>query len=122
MTKGVLSTIIDGIGGADAEQRAESYVMVNVRPGEKVAVMLDLLSKLESKSPSALVTDRISHFLAEYAASSTANTEAVLNAAVTVLKQRDGYGFQEGSALAHLQSEGIVAINGPQRVFFPSGA
>jgi hypothetical protein len=122
MTKGVLSTIIDGIGGGDAEQRAESYVMVNVRPGEKVAVMLDLLSKLSGKSPSALATDKISHFLAEYAASSIVNTEAVLNAAVTVLEQRDGYGFQDGSALAVLQSRGIVAIKGPQHVFFPSGA
>lgn len=122
MTKGVLSTIIDGIGGAEAEQRAESYVMVNVRPGEKVAVMLDLLSKLTGQSPSALVTDQLSRRLAVYAAASTANTEAILSAAENVLEQGGGYGFQEGSALARLQSEGIVTIKGPRHEFFPSGA
>ena len=122
MSKGVLSTIIDGIGGADAEQRAESYAMVNVRPGEKVAVMLDLLAKLSGKSPSALVTDEMSRRLALYAAASTANTEAILGAAENVLEQGGGYGFQEGSALARLQSEGIVAIKGPRHEFFPSGA
>lgn len=122
MTKGVLSTIIDGIGGADAEQRAESYVMVNVRPGEKVAAMLDLLSKMSGKSPSALVTDELSRRLADYAAASFANTEAILSAAETVLEQGGGYGFQEGSALALLQSEGIVAIKGPKHDFFPSSA
>jgi hypothetical protein len=122
MSKGVLTTIIDGIGGADAEQRAESYAMVNVRPGEKVAVMLDLLAKLSGKSPSALVTDEISRRLALYAAASTANTEAILSAAENVLKQGGGYGFQEGSALARLHSEGIVAIKGPRHGFFPSSA
>lgn len=122
MTKGVLSTIIDGIGEAEAEKRAESFVMVNVRPGEKVAVMLDLLSKLTGQSPSALVTDEMSRRLALYASASSANTEAILSAAESVLEQGGGLGFQEGSALARLQSEGIVAIKGPQRRFFPSGA
>ena len=59
MTNGILAKLINEIGEAQADLRAESYSMVNVRPGDKVAVMLGLLSKLAGKSPSALVTDEI---------------------------------------------------------------
>jgi len=115
MTRGILSKLISEIGEAQAEVRAEDYTMVNVRPGEKVSVMLDILSKLAGKSPSALVTDEISIRLAEYAASSTANAEAILDAAEDTLKQDGAYGFQGGSALDILEKAGLIEVEDPFR-------
>lgn len=113
MTNGILSKLIHEIGEAQADARAESYAMVNVRPGEKVAVMLDLLSRLSGKSPSALIANEISRRLAAYAASSPRNTEAILAAVEKALEQDNAYGFQEGSALKLLQKSGIVEIDDP---------
>jgi hypothetical protein len=113
MTNGILSKLINEIGERHAEARAENYTMVNVRPGEKVAVMLDILSKLSGKTPSALVTDEISLRLAQYAASSPDNAEAILDAAEKTLMQDGSYGFQEGSAFDFLKKEGLVEIEDP---------
>lgn len=115
MTSGILSKLINEIGEAHAEARAESYAMVNVRPGEKVAVMLDILSKLSGKSPSALVADEISRRLADYAAASSANAEAILEAVEKALEQGNGYGFQEESALDYLEKAKIIEIEDPIR-------
>lgn len=113
MTNGILSKLINEIGEAQADARAESYSMVNVRPGDKVAAMLDLLSKLAGKSPSALITDEISRRLADYAASATINADAIMDAAEHALERENAYGFQEGSALDYLQKAGILEIEEP---------
>lgn len=113
MTNGILSKLINEIGEAQADARAESYSMVNVRPGDKVAAMLDLLSKLAGKSPSALITDEISRRLADYAASATINTDAIMDAAEHALERENAYGFQEGSALDYLHKAGILEIEDP---------
>lgn len=115
MTNGILSKLIHEIGEAQADARAESYAMVNVRPGEKVAVMLDLLSKLSGKSPSALIADEISRRLAAYTASSPKHAEAILDAVEKAFEQGNAYGFQEGSALEYLHKDGIVEIEDPIR-------
>jgi hypothetical protein len=113
VTNGILSKLINEIGEAQADARAESYSMVNVRPGDKVAAMLDLLSKLAGKSPSALITDEISRRLADYAASATINADAIMDAAEHALERENAYGFQEGSALDYLQKAGILEIEDP---------
>lgn len=115
MTRGVLSKLISEIGEAHAEVRTETYAMVNVRPGEKVAVMLDILSKLSGKSPSALITDEISRRLAGLAASSSENADVILDAAEEALKRARAHGFQSGSALEFLKNDGIVEIETPMR-------
>ncbi len=113
MSNGILSKLISEIGEAKAEARAESYTMVNVRPGEKVASMLDILSKLSGKSPSALVADEVSSRLAQFAASSMSNADAILDAAERALEQDNAYGFQDGSALDFLEKAGLLKIENP---------
>ncbi|WMS45291.1 hypothetical protein RDV64_23410 (plasmid) [Acuticoccus sp. MNP-M23] len=113
MTNGILSKVIGDIGEADSEARAESYTMVNVRPGEKVAAMLSTLSKLAGKSPSAVVTDEISRRLSDYARSSLAHSEAILDATEKALKDGGYSSFQSGSALDILQREGVVELETP---------
>ena len=81
MSRGILSKVIEEIGETQAEIRAEDYTMVNVRPGEKVASMLDLVSALSGKTPSAVVAEELSSRLAAYAVSSATHAGAILDAA-----------------------------------------
>jgi hypothetical protein len=109
MSRGILSRMIeDGKRSAD-EVRAESYVMVNVRPGEKVAALLDLLSRLTGKSPSALVAEKLSEALADSAASSAAHGPAILDAAASAIKQ-DAY-LNDGCALQFLEKRGVIKVS-----------
>lgn len=113
MSNGILSKLISEIGDANAEARSESYTMVNVRPGEKVSAMLDLLAKLSGKSPSALVSDELSRRLAILATSNPAYTGAILSAVEKSLDESGSYGFQDGSALDYLEKAKIIEVEDP---------
>ena len=108
MSRGILSKVIEDIGDAQAEIRSEHYTMVNVRPGEKVAAMLDLVATLSGKTASALVADELSSRLAAYAVASVAHLAAMLDAAEKALKQNQMLQF--GSALAILEEEGVLEV------------
>lgn len=110
MTRGILSKVLEDIGDAQAEARAEDYGMVNVRPGEKAAAMLEILSSLSGKSPSALFTDVLSDRLAGFAIASPDNGPAILDAAEAALKRDGAYGFQPDSALELLEKAGVLKI------------
>lgn len=113
MSNGILSKLINEIGEANAEARSESYTMVNVRPGEKVSAMLDLLAKLSGKSPSALVSDELSKRLAKRVASNPAYADTILKAVEMSLAERESSGFQENSALDYLQKQGVIEVKDP---------
>lgn len=106
MSDGILSRLVEDGKQSAAEARAESYVMINVRPGEKVSALLDLLSRLAGKSPSALMVERLSEMLADFAMSSAAHGPAILNAATTIL-EKDAV-FFDGCALAILEQRGVI--------------
>ncbi|MCR6499074.1 hypothetical protein MUO32_08530 [Shinella sp. CPCC 101442] len=108
MSRGILSKVIEDIGEAQAEIRAEDYTMVNVRPGEKVAVMLELIAVLSGKTASAVVAEELSSRLAAYAASSVAHVDAIMDATERALKQSQM--LQPGSALAILQKGGVLEV------------
>lgn len=105
MNSGIFSRLIEDNLRSEKEARTENYVMVNVRPGEKVGALLDLMSRLTGKTTSALMADKISEEIADYAASSIAHETAILDAAVKAIEQ-DGF-WLEG-ALALLQERGII--------------
>jgi len=102
MSDGILSRLVEDGKRSAEEARAESYVMVNVRPGEKVSALLDLLSRLSGKSPSALMAERLSEALADLAMSSAAHGPAILNAAAK------GASFHDGCAMAILEQRGVI--------------
>ncbi|MDA7827941.1 hypothetical protein N9A67_06925 [Rhodobacteraceae bacterium] len=106
MSRGIISKVIDEIGEKQAEIRSEEYAMINVRPGEKVASMLDLIVSLSGKSASALISDEISSRLAEYATSSYDHIEPILDATQKVIEQ-DSW-FQNGCALEILEKKGVL--------------
>ena len=108
MSRGIISKLIEEIGEAQFEARAEEYTMVNVRPGEKVSAMLELVAALSGKSASAVVAEVLSSRLAEYAASSIDRIDAIMDAAEETLKQ-DGR-FQPGCALENLEKANILKL------------
>ena len=114
MSRGILSKMIEEIGETQAEIRAEEYTMVNARPGEKVASMLDLVAALSGKTPSAVVAEELSSRLAAYAASSATHAGAILDATEEALKQSQM--LQSGCALDILQKAGVIELeNGFQK-------
>jgi ribosomal silencing factor RsfS len=114
MSQGIISKLIEEIGEAQTEARAEEYTMVNVRPGEKVSAMLELVAALSGKSASALVAEVLSSRLAEYAASSIDRVEAIMDAAEEALKQAGM--FQPGCALDNLERADLLKVeNGCQK-------
>lgn len=124
MSRGILSKVIEEIGETQAEIRAEDYTMVNVRPGEKVASMLGLVSALSGKTPSAVVAEELSSRLAAYAVSSATHAGAILDAAEEALKQNQM--LQPGCALDILQNADVFELeNGFEKqirdkLFFPT--
>lgn len=114
MSRGIISKVIEEIGEAQSEALAAEYAMINVRPGEKVSAMLDLVADLSGKSASAVVAEVLSSRLAEYATSSIDHIDAIMDAAEETLKQ-DGR-FQTGCALDNLEKAGVLKVeNGCQK-------
>ena len=89
MNKSIISNALSSILEAEDEHRAESFSMINVRPGEKVAAMLDILTHLSKKTPSALIADALSRELANYACSSISHADAVLDAVEQALANQE---------------------------------
>lgn len=106
MSGGIMSRVIEEAKRPSVEARTESYEMVNVRPGEKVSALLDLMSRLAGISPSAMMADRLSIALADYAASSAAHGPAILAAAAAALE--DDGGFWDDCALGLLSKRGVI--------------
>ena len=110
MTNSIHSTIISKMSETHEAEPVLS-AMVNVRPGEKVAAMVDLLCRLSGMTPSALVSDEIPRRLAKEAIKNATNksatnyavNEIIDNTVPQVAADFPGcdfvYRFQEGSAL-----------------------
>lgn len=108
MNSGIISKAISNIVEAQFDKKSEGFTMVNVRPGEKVSAMLDVLARLYQKSPSAVIADALSRKIATHAASSEMYADAILDAVGQVLLER---GFlHEESALGILKEDGLIKV------------
>lgn len=108
MNTGIISKAISNIVEAQFEKKSEGFTMVNVRPGEKVSAMLDVLAHLYQKSPSAVIADALSQRIATHAASSEMYADAILDAAGQVLLEREF--IHEESALGILKEQGLIKV------------
>jgi hypothetical protein len=108
MNTGIISRAISNIVEAQSEKKAEGFTVVNVRPGEKVSAMLDVIAHLYQKSPSALIADALSRKLAEHARSSLGHADAILEAAAQVVS-RQGV-LNANSALGILEKSGCIEV------------
>lgn len=108
MNSGIISKAISNIVEAQFDKKSEGFTMVNVRPGEKVSAMLDVLARLYQKSPSAVIADALSRKIAAHAASSQMYADAILDAAGQVLLEREF--LHEESALGILKEDGLIKV------------
>ncbi len=120
MNSNIISKAISKVVEAKSDKTYEGFIMVNVRPGEKVAAMLDVLSHLNGKTPSEIIGQALSVQLAAYAASSPDHAEAILNAAERVMT--DLGTPHANCALGVLTKEGLVEVSNPfiTKVVFPT--
>ncbi|WP_270666805.1 MULTISPECIES: hypothetical protein [unclassified Aeromonas] len=106
---GIMKGFISSIEISENELQAEDYIMVSVRPGEKISAMFDVFSHLFKKTPSALINggNAFSEQLARYAASNPLHGEVVLEAVEKALES----GFlSEGCALDLLKKNGVLEL------------
>lgn len=111
MSNGIFSTAIKNAIAVHTETKTEGYTMVNVRPGEKVSAMLDVISHLHQKSPSMIIIDELSKKLAEYAVSSVDHAQPVLNALERLVQEEQSHNINASSALGILKEQKFFVIN-----------
>lgn len=111
MSTGIFSKAIQSAVDAQSAKKYEDYVVVNVRPGEKVSAMLDVIAHLSGKSPTEFITEALSAKLAEFAASSLCHADAVLDATETVMAH-PGQPHRD-SALGILMAKGLIETSNP---------
>ena len=111
MNKNIFSQALSSIIETEDENREENFSMINVRPGEKVAAMLDILAHLSKKTPSALIADVFSIELESYACSSILHADAVLDAVEQVLTTQGM--LNPESALGLLEKKDVLTIRNP---------
>ena len=112
MNNGILSKVVSEIHDTNAENRADKYVMVNVRPGEKVSAMLEVISHLSQKTPSAVIANKLSSQIAHYAISSLSFSEAILDAAEKAINE-DRVIYLD-TALDKLEKDGVIKCSHPK--------
>jgi len=120
MSAGIFSKAIQSAVDAQSAKKYEDYVVVNVRPGEKVSAMLDVIAHLYGKSPTEFIAEALSRKLAEFAASSLSHGDAVLDAAETVMSN-SGQPHRD-SALGILMAKGLIETSNPfiRKIEFPA--
>ena len=111
MTQGPIARLTRDLSEASAAKRAETYATINVRPGEKVSAMLELLAELRRAPVATLVTEALSARLADYAVSDPSQAKAILDAVEACLAQ-DRHP-SPGSALGILHEKGSLKIEHP---------
>ena len=88
----------------------DMYIALSIRPGDKISALLDILSKLTSKSGAEYASDGMPESLFLYLASSQERLELAARQISGILLR--GERLQEGSALELLVRRGIIEIGG----------
>lgn len=87
---------------------ADTYDMMNVRPGSKISAMIELLAELRGVPVSTMLTDELSEKLAQHAASDLGHAPAILDAATAYIAMHGEP--SEDSALGRLLDRGVLKI------------
>ena len=108
MSKNPISRLLQDLEDKASTRRAETYEMINVRPGSKISAMIELLAELRGVPVSSMLTDGLSERLALHAASDPQYVHAILDAAESFMTEH-GEPSSE-SAFGHLVAQGLLKI------------
>jgi hypothetical protein len=103
-----LSTNILANASARGSPGDDMYIALSIRPGDKISAMLDILSKLTSKSGAEFASDGVPESLFLYLASSEERLELAARQISEILLRGDE--LQEGSALELLVRRSVIEI------------
>lgn len=108
MTSDPIASLLESATAKAETRRAETYEMINARPGAKVAAMIELLASLRGVPVSTMLTDALSERLAKHAAADRTYATAILDAAERYVAEHGAP--SEESALGRLISDGLLRI------------
>lgn len=91
-----------------AHVRTEVFETINMRPGSKIAAMIELLAELRGVPVFSMLTDALSEKLAQHAASDLRHAPAILDAATAYIATHGDP--SEHSALGLLLVHSILNI------------
>jgi hypothetical protein len=108
MSKNPIARLRQDLEETVSTRRAETYDMINVRPGSKIAAMIELLAELRGVPVSSMLTDDLSERLASYAASDRRHASVVLDAAEAFVAEHGTP--SPDSALGRLVAQGLLKV------------
>ncbi len=108
MTKKPITRLRDDLMEAASSRRADSYEMINIRPGSKIAAMIELLAELRGVPIASMLTDSLSDQLAAYAAADRGRLSVVLDVTADLLAEDEHP--SEQCAVGRLKDQGILKI------------
>ena len=103
LTSALLANASSQGGNADG-----IYIALSIRPGDKISALLDILSRLTSKSGAEYASDGMPESLFLYLASSEERLALAANQISEILLRGDV--LQEGSALDLLVRRGVIEV------------
>jgi hypothetical protein len=108
MSKNPIARLRQELEETASMRRAETYDTINIRPGSKIAAMIELLAELRGVPVSSMLTDDLSERLAQHAASDHRHAQTILDAAVSFIGENGEP--SSSSAFGHLISQGLLKI------------
>lgn len=108
MTKKPITRLRDDLMEAASSRRADSYEMINIRPGSKIAAMIELLAELRGVPIASMLTDSLSDQLAAYAAADRGRLSVVLDVTADLLAEDEHP--SEQCAIGRLMDQGVLKI------------
>lgn len=104
MKNGVFAEALHNLEQAAIEINTDDFVIVNMRPGDKISAMLEILAMIHKKSPTVIIAESLSQHIANHAMSSPIYADAISKSA-----NREGrYRIGKGTALSILKENGLL--------------
>lgn len=104
MKNSVFGEALYNLAQAEIEGNTNDFVMINMRPGDKISAMLEVLAMIQKKSPTAIIAEALSMHIAHHAMSSPIYADAIIRSA----NKLGEYRIEEGTALSILKENGLL--------------
>lgn len=104
MKNGVFAEALHNLEQAAIEANTDDFVIINLRPGDKISAMLEILAMIQNKSPAAIIAEALSEHIAHHAMSSPIYANAIIKSA----NEAGIYSIRKGTALSILKENGLL--------------
>lgn len=104
MSNSVFGEAIRNLERTSLEKDINEFSTINLRPTDKVAGMLEILSIIQKKSPTAIIAEELSIHIANHAASSVRYANAILK----IAEQNHNKNIPNTTAIGILKEIGLI--------------